>query len=124
MLYRYIGTGGEVIIPEGVRRIENSAFNNCDSITGVTFPSSVREIGNSAFYGCSGLKSVTIPEGVREIGIKAFDWCFCLKDVTLPQSVKTIKTGAFISGITIHAPAGSHAEQYAKAHKIKFAAET
>ena len=123
VLYKYVGKGGEVNIPEGVKRIENSAFSNCDAVTGVTFPSSIREIGNNAFYSCSGLTSVTIPEGVREIGIKAFDWCLYLKDIRLPQSVKTIKTDAINSLVMIHAPAGSYAEQYAKKNGNPFVAE-
>ena len=44
---------------------------------------------------------VTIPEGVTEIGSSAFDGC---------------------KKLTIHAPAGSAAEQYAKKYKIPFKA--
>ncbi len=77
VLYNYCGSGGEVRIPEGVKRIENRAFCGCKDVTGVTLPASLREMGNEAFYR-SGLMRITIPEGVREIGIQAFDWCLVM----------------------------------------------
>ena len=45
--------------------------------------------------------------------------------VTVPQSVHTIGTDAFAkcTKLTIHAPAGSYAEQYAKENNIPFAVE-
>ncbi len=45
---------------------------------------------------------VVIPEGVTSIGYSAFYEC---------------------TNLTIHAPAGSYAEKYAKENKIKFIAE-
>ena len=47
-------------------------------------------------------------------------------DVVIPESVTRIGSWAFISGctdLTIHAPAGSCAEQYAKENNIPFVAE-
>ena len=67
----------------------------------MTIPEGVKEIGDSAFRGCANLTSVTIPEGVTEIGRHAFYGC---------------------KKLTIHAPAGSAAEQYAKKYKIPFKA--
>ena len=67
----------------------------------VTIPKGVTKIGRWAFEGCTGLTSVTIPEGVTEIGRHAFYGC---------------------KKLTIHAPAGSAAEQYAKKYKIPFKA--
>ncbi len=82
-------------------------------------------ICESAFSGCTGLTSATIPEGVAEIGSTAFSGCTCLTDVTIPASVTEIGWRAFrgCEHLTIHAPAGSYAQQYAEEHHIPFAAE-
>ena len=44
-------------------------------IIDLVVPNSVTSIGNSAFSGCSGLTSVTIPESVTSIGESAFSGC-------------------------------------------------
>ena len=68
----------------------------------VTIPDGVTSIGDSAFEGCSNLTSITIPDGVTSIWYSAFWGC---------------------ENLTIHAPAGSYAEQYAKENNIPFVVE-
>lgn len=67
---------------------------------------------------------VTIPECVTKIGRFAFDGCTSLTDITIPGSVREIGTWAVACWPkpTIHAPAGSYVEEYAKKNKIKFEA--
>lgn len=65
----------DVIIPNSVTSIGNSAFYNCGKLTSVTIPDSVTSIGSSSFWGCSGLTSITIPDSVTSIGSSAFDSC-------------------------------------------------
>ena len=95
------------------------------AIREVFIPGSIKTIGNSAFFNCDGLSSVTIAEGVTGIGREAFCWCENLMTVTLPSSVIKIEYHAFsrCPKLTIHAPAGSYAEQYAKENNIPFVAE-
>ena len=148
ILFDYCGPGGDVVIPNGVVSIGNCAFwfcgeltgvtipdsvtsigscafINCESLTNVTIPGSVTSIWNQAFESCRSLSRVTIPEGVTDIGSQTFAYCFRLTDVKIPSSVTSIWYKAFdsCSKLTIHAPAGSYAEQYAKENKIPFAAE-
>ena len=52
VLIKYVGHGGDVVIPEGVKEIGYSAFYNCKSLASVTIPDSVTEIGWRAFEGC------------------------------------------------------------------------
>jgi len=133
-----------VTIPEGVTVIGDSAFEGCASLTSVTIPESVTEIGERVFKGCPKLANqlgmviihgilfeyfgsggdVTIPEGVTEIGQEAFRDCANLTRVTIPKGVTEIGWGAFkdCENLTIHAPAGSAAEQYAKENDIRFEA--
>lgn len=51
------------------------AFQNCSSLTSVTFSENVNSIGNFAFYNCSGIKNITIPETTTSIGNNAFGNC-------------------------------------------------
>ena len=65
-------------------------------------------------------------KGVTIIRDVAFEECSTLRDIYLPASITEIAPTSFYVGdapnrnLTIHAPAGSYAEQYAKEHNIPF----
>ena len=84
-----------VIIKEGITRIGNQSFQNCESLTSVTIPSSVTSIGSFAFGWCYDLPSIIIPEGVTSIERGAFGWCFSMEEIKIPASVTSIAGGAF-----------------------------
>lgn len=111
---------GSVILPEGLTEIGDYAFADCYSLTELSVPGSVRKIGAGAFSGCSGLVQVSIPDSIRQIGNCAFKGCASLKDIIIPESAVKISERAFCDcpGLTIHAPAGSHTESYAREHGI------
>ena len=52
VLTKYTGSGGDVIIPEGVTKIGSRAFKNCANLTSITIPGSVKEIDKRVFQGC------------------------------------------------------------------------
>ena len=89
------GKTGQLVIPEGVQHIENSAFANCVGLTEIKLPSSLTDIDISAFSGCTGLQSVTLQTGLTNILDSAFSGCSSLKNIVLPQGVKTICMWAF-----------------------------
>ena len=86
-----------VMIPNSVTSIELWAFKDCNGLTSVTIPSSVTTIGEQAFISCSGLTSVTISNGVTSIGNSAFASCSGLTSIVIPNSVTSISDGAFFS---------------------------
>jgi len=55
------------------------AFRECVNLAGVTIPDGVTRIDYSAFYGCDRLTEITIPDSVTKIGDYAFAGCEKLK---------------------------------------------
>ena len=94
VLKKYVGPGGDVVIPDGVISIGNYAFAWCDGLTGVTIPDSVKHIGEYAFQA-SGLTSITIPSGVVTVEEGVFWACKELISVCLSEGVKRLEMHAF-----------------------------
>ena len=94
VLKKYVGPGGDVVVPEGVTEIGYEAFKYCKSLTGIIIPEGVTRIGNSAFAD-TGLASVTLPNSVGIIGRGAFHWCEKLTAVALPESIAEIEPETF-----------------------------
>ncbi len=92
----------DIVVPNYVTRIGNSAFYNCKELTSIEIPDSVTTIGVSAFFGCVGLTSITIPDSVTSIGDDAFFGCTGLTNVTIGNGVTSIGEKAFYrcSGLT------------------------
>ncbi len=83
------------VLPHGITKIGNNAFNCCTNLTSITIPNSVTSIGKSAFTGCVNLTSITIPNSVTSIGVAAFANCTALTNITIPNSVTRINDCAF-----------------------------
>ena len=124
-LYGYVGEDENVTIPDAVQKIGTSAFNTYETLRSVAIPDSVTVIEGYAFAGCKKLKNVSIPVSVTSIGMSAFCGCTALTDIIIPASVVEMQTGTFkdCKKLTIHTPAGSYAETYAKENNIPFVAE-
>ncbi|MBP3537202.1 MAG: leucine-rich repeat protein [Muribaculaceae bacterium] len=69
-----------LVIPEGVKRIGDKAFDEASSIKVLSLPTSLESIGNSTFYGVR-IEELTLPENVKFIGDNAFGFNNCLKTV-------------------------------------------
>ena len=72
LLVRYEGPGGEVVIPNGVKKIGSYAFSACWKMTGIVVPAGVRSVGDGAFEGCTGLARLILPDSVTDIGWELF----------------------------------------------------
>ena len=115
----------EVVLPDGVKEIGEYAFAFSSSLANVKLSRSLKTIGHYAFGDCKNLKKVVVFNGLEEIGSVAFMGCKALTELHLPDSVKHIGENTFLKcpKLTIHAPSGSYAEQYAKENNIPFEAE-
>ena len=95
-LYAYVGDApGTVTVPESIRTIGSSCFQNHTEITEIVLPKKLENLGGGALQGCTALTSVSLPDTLREIGAVAFSGCTGLKSVVIPQTVKSIGDGAF-----------------------------
>lgn len=76
-----------VVLPDGVKVIGDSAFENCAFLTEVVIPDTVTSIGAKAFRG-TALKTIALPGGLTQIGDAAFQNS-ALERISIPGSVKS-----------------------------------
>jgi len=91
------GLQTEVVIPEGVTEIGESAFS-CSYMPSICFPSTLKKIGKEAFYNCFRYLdncTITFSDGLEVIGDEAFGFCYFKKAIVLPASIKSIGKKAF-----------------------------
>ncbi len=131
-----------VYIPDTVTSIGNSAFENCSTLSSVTFASNVTKVdiganafkncialkemnlpacptvGLTAFDNCTALKKIIFSRGTESIGSYCFSNCRSLESVYMPNSVTTFGTNVFDGcnqeKMKVFTPLGSDAETYAQ----------
>lgn len=84
----------EVVIPNSVKRIGESAFAYADDLVNVTLPLNLKVIPKKCFAGTS-IVNIALPEGIQTIGYGAFQSCSLLHTVMLPSTLKLIEAYAF-----------------------------
>ena len=89
-------TKGDIEIPKGVKKIEASAFFECNELTGINIPDGVTKIGSSAFQNCHYLESAKLPDSLKSIESSAF-LASALSSINIPAGVKTIGSSVFVS---------------------------
>ncbi len=108
------GRSGEFNVPEGVKKISDTAFYGCVSLTAINVGEAnenyrshdgvlFNKLG-TVLITCPAGKSgeYSVPYGVKEIGKSAFEACEGLTEIKLPESVEVIDEYAFLGcrGIT------------------------
>jgi len=78
-----------------LKEIDWELFMDRKEMKGVVLPEGLEKIGNKAFENCTGLKEAVLREGLETIGNSAFVECTSLEKVTLPKSLKALEHGAF-----------------------------
>ena len=67
-------------LPEMLKTIGSSAFENCGKLEKITLPNNTANIGNAAFLNCSALHLVSVPDSVASVGQYVF---FYNDDITV-----------------------------------------
>lgn len=68
-------TGNTFIVPNGVTKIGDNAFDSSRWLTSLILPEGVVSIGNNAFGCCQKLVNITVPDSMEEIGCGVFQLC-------------------------------------------------
>lgn len=84
----------EINFPATLESIGDNAFNNT-AITSAMLPESCTELGSDAFYGCNLLENVSLSNSLKTIGDRTFKNCYNLKTFKLPEKLETIGYAAF-----------------------------
>lgn len=110
ILWKYDGSGGDVVVPEGITALAPDVFREGYSmlrreytvyrpeglLKSVVLPSTLKQIYSNAFDGCKALTSINIPDGIEMIGEEAFRECGALKSISIPGSMISLGAKAFM----------------------------
>ncbi len=91
--YRYIRKIGKLTIGGNVKYFPADLAYNA-KIEEVVLPNNLIAIGQSAFMGCDIEKALVIPSNVRNIYESAF-YATVIPEITLPENLETVKELAF-----------------------------
>lgn len=95
VLKRYIGNQEDVVLPEGITKLEDNIFSGRDELRSIVIPEGVKTIGSRAFENCYNLEHVVLPKSIQEIGAYAFVDCHKLESINLDGKLKYIAGSAF-----------------------------
>ena len=87
----------DVEIPASVKSIGNHAFDDCYSLSSITFApnSSLETIGDYAFANSDNVEEITLPGSLKSIGAYAFYYCYYLESVTFEEGQNDLVIGDF-----------------------------
>ena len=84
-------------IPRNILEIRDYTFKQCSSLIEVILPDNLKYIGQSAFYHCNSLpdEGINLPDGLETLGVGAFAYCRSFKIITIPPSVQKLPSDLF-----------------------------
>lgn len=87
-----------VVIPSNVKSVSWFAFCNCSKLTQVQWHDGIRELDNGAFQGCTALTKIPLPKSLQIIRADAFGKCVNLDfgNLVLPDRLQWIGDEAFL----------------------------
>lgn len=102
ILIAYYGDDEVVIIPDDVKSVSSTAFNDNTILKEIFFPVGFNRIEDNAFIGCVNLVTLHLPDALTYIGVNAFFGCISLDSIVLGENVNFIGKQAFAySGLKI-----------------------
>ncbi len=78
-------------LSESATTIDVYAFSGCSGLTSIEIPGTLRYINESAFQNCTSLSYVGLPEeGLLGLGNAVFSGCSSLKSISLPKTLSDV----------------------------------
>ena len=90
----------KIILPDGVKRIEEGAFMYAVNLEEINIPSSLQYLGKYAYSYCVHLQTspLVFPEGFEQVDVFAFENCKDLTgEIIFPSTLREISNCAFFS---------------------------
>lgn len=94
LLYPY-GKEGSFTVPDSVTVIGSAAFANCENLHNIILQEGLQKIEESAFQECIHLQTIKIPDTVTKIDSNAFDYCINLKEIDLSKNISVLRKSIF-----------------------------
>ena len=95
-------TDKNIIIPEGVTKIQNEAFYGNKNIESILFADSITKVEDNAFRECSNLKQVIFGENSQ---LEHIEYCvFCetaISEFLAPQKLRVIERAVFVDCVNL-----------------------
>ncbi|MGN0521500.1 MAG: leucine-rich repeat domain-containing protein [Eubacterium sp.] len=85
----------EIVLPNGVKEIEDWAFAKCLSADKIILGQGLELIGDHAFLKCRSAKEIFIPGSCKTVEVSAFYQCTSVEKLTMENGVETLRKGAF-----------------------------
>ncbi|MDO4692550.1 MAG: leucine-rich repeat domain-containing protein [Porphyromonadaceae bacterium] len=83
-----------VVLPNGLERIDDSAFEGGGRVKQIVIPQTVKTIGHSAFAS-TGIRSLRLPDQLEELSSYLFYNVKYLEELHIGSKLKTVGTSAF-----------------------------
>lgn len=89
----------EIVLPRTIEIIENSAFAGCENLIAIRTSELplLRKLGDNAFFDCEKLVEFPKCDSLQEIGSGCFYGCESILSMTLPSSINKIGEMVFSS---------------------------
>ena len=84
-----------IVIPEGVKYLNSSAFADNNNLTSVTLPESIQVIPEMAFSACNKMTNVELPSSITTIENRAFSRCTSLSGFEIGKNVTYVGEEVF-----------------------------
>ena len=88
VLIRYNGYDADITIPDGVKRINNSAFSFCRGLKRVCLAKTVSEIMPGAFFNCPQFETLDLGESTSKVTGKIFMNCNAFSKIAVSPDNK------------------------------------
>ena len=90
ILYNPYTSYKEIIFGPDVEEIPDYFMVNQKAITRILLPEGTRKIGNSAFSGCAKIEEIVLPSTLETIDPLAFQGCLAIKRADIPRNTDRI----------------------------------